>query len=146
MSHVEEIKGATMTDAAALALAAELMGGTYDPQSTSFQWFGYSVGDYPLPAGLTRQRVEAGPDAGEIRFPGCEWSVGVFRAADGRLVPVFDFWGSAGRQLQDMIGQDGRHLAKAYTAATQIQTAKQHGWRVQWQRNAAHDYQIQATR
>lgn len=105
MSHIVSIKtqllDLTAIEAAAKACGCELVRG-----QTTYQWWGRSVGDYPLPQGFKAK--DLGKCEHAIKVPGTTWEVGVVRArnADGSNAPGYTL-------LCDFFGPDGAPIAKA---------------------------------
>lgn len=73
MSHVENCTTILRNLAAARDAAAEL-GGILS-ESATYNWFGEHMGDYPLPAGMTKE--ELGKCEYKIAFPGIRYEIGV---------------------------------------------------------------------
>ena len=105
MSHVTainiEIKDLDALDAACAELRCNLKRG-----KSTYNWFGHSVGDYPLPEGFTEQMLGHCDHA--IQLPGVNYEIGVCcnPVKPGSYTLLYDFYGygSAG-------GHDG-HLLK----------------------------------
>lgn len=108
MSHVEEVK-TRVTDLGALKAACTRLGAEFVEGKKKYNWYGRSVGDYPLPAGFTAD--ELGHCDHVVRIPGVNYEVGVVRAKDGKgYTMLYDFFGSqtGGK------GHDGEMLRKRF--------------------------------
>ena len=93
MSHVLaidiEIKDLEALDAACGELKANLKRG-----QTTYNWYGHSVGDYPLPAGFTEAMLGKCDHA--IQLPGVHYEIGVVKnpVKPGTYTLLYDFYGS----------------------------------------------------
>lgn len=128
MSHVDTMKMAVL-DLDCLVEAAESIGLEKRDKRT-YQWYGSHVGDYPVPAGMTKE------DLGKCDFalgvPGSPdaYEVGVVRRRDGPGYQLlWDFW-AKGKGLQDVVGAEGNRLKQAYSLAVQEKEARRLGYRV----------------
>lgn len=90
MSHVASIEVKITNLEALKAACAELGVAWYEGQK-NYKWYGTSVGDYPLPAGMTVEML--GKCEHAIHVPGVEYEVGVVKLSDGTYTLAFDFWG-----------------------------------------------------
>lgn len=99
MSHIETASVA-ISDIQALKNACARLGVEFLDQKT-YTWYGVSVGDYPVPEGLSK--ADLGKCDYAIRVPGVSYEVGVVanKKAPGFTL-AYDFWGSdtQGRGLQ----------------------------------------------
>ena len=133
MSHVVSIV-VEYKDEGALKEALSILGLELRDKTT-YNWYGKHVGDYPIPAGFTKQ------DLGKCEFafgvPGDEqaYELGVVRRRDGKegFAFLFDFWGDEGAKLEKKIGPQGEwlnggKLKQAYTAATTERTLQAKGY------------------
>jgi hypothetical protein len=117
MSHIESVN-VTITDLAALKDACTALGVDFVEHKKTYNWFGQSVGDYPLPKGFKKE--DLGQCDHVIRVPGVNYEVGVVpaRNADGTAAKgytlLYDFWGHSGMH-------DGQKLkAKFSTGLTKL--------------------------
>jgi hypothetical protein len=117
MSHVVSI-ATRLEDLTAVELAcaelSKLTGRkmTLERNVGSYRWFGTSVGDYPLPAGFSKE--DLGKCEHRITVDGCGYDIGLARAKDGKgYVMLFDFWGP------------GNGLLDALCTAEQAQAVRQ---------------------
>jgi len=124
MSHIESVK-VTITDLAALKDACKSLGVDFVEGRTEYNWFGQSVGDYPLPTGFAKS--DLGKCDHVVRVPGVNYEVGVVpaRNPDGTRAKgytlLYDFWGRAGRhdgsKLKEKFGAGLTKLVDAYSLA-----------------------------
>lgn len=141
MSHVVkinlEIKDLDALSDACKSLGIEFerlpsMGNIHVPANLNphrYEWWGTSVGDYPLPQGMTKEQL--GTCAHRINVKGTSWQIGIFQTAPGKYTPVFDFYGSWGKPLEKAIGHNGEKLKQAYAIAAAKRAALQKGLSVQ---------------
>ena len=106
MSHVVSIS-TRLTDLAAIkATCAEISKAigkavTFKENQKTYSWYGYSAGDYPLPAGFTAK--DLGKCDHAIAVEGAGYEVGLARAKDGNgWILLFDWWGP-GNNLLDAL-------------------------------------------
>jgi hypothetical protein len=90
MSHIASID-ITITDLAALQAAARELGALWVEGKKTYNWFGQSVGDYPLPTGMTVEQL--GKCDHVIALPGVRYEIGVVKRADGNFTLAYDFYG-----------------------------------------------------
>ena len=90
MSHVASIEVKVKSLAALKAACAEF-GAVWQEGQLTYKWYGRSVGDYPLPAGMTVDQL--GKCEHAIHVPGVEYEVGVVKLASGDYTLAYDFWG-----------------------------------------------------
>jgi hypothetical protein len=135
MSHVCKIV-LDIKDLAALATAGAARGLIYDPAATTYAWWGYSVGDYPLPEGFTA--ADLGKcDAGVLRVKDAaegDFEIGVCRRKDGKpgYELLFDFFGHRAQGLLKALGdQTGKALKQEYAAAVASKMYAKNGYKVQ---------------
>ncbi len=127
-SHVVTVN-VKITDLDALRAAAEHCGLTFSKADT-YTWYGRHVGDYPLPEGFKASDLGkcdyklSRPDA-----PGA-YEIGIVQREDG-FVPIFDFYGHSGRQLQKHVGSRGEKLIDRYGLECAISAAAEQGWMVE---------------
>ncbi len=122
MSHVVSIS-TRLTDLAAIkAACAEISKAigkavTFKENQKTYAWYGYSVGDYPLPAGFTKN--DLGHCDHAIAVEGAGYEVGLARAKDGNgWILLFDWWGP-GNALLDALctAQEAKALRDKTTTA-----------------------------
>jgi len=113
MSHVTAVD-LHIKDLTALRLAAKELGLELVEQK-QFKWYGHHVGDYPLPAGFSKE--DMGKCDYALRIPGNKqaYEVGVCKRRDGKpgYTLLWDFW-QGGYGLQEAIGKDGQQLKQGY--------------------------------
>lgn len=128
MSHMTEIK-TRITDLDALEAACVELGMKLVRGKTEAKWYGRSVGDYPLPEGMTADQLGKCDHA--ITLPGCEYEIGVYAdKVKGGYRVLYDFWGP-GMKLKEKIGENGGKLVQAYGVAKATREARRKGLTVQ---------------
>ena len=130
MSHIESIE-LVLSDLEALEAGAKRFEGQLVKQST-YRWFGKSVGDYPLPKGMTKE--DLGKCDYAIKLPGVNYEVGVVKVEGGYRL-AYDFYGydrseHDGHKLKAIFGDQLSKLRQAYAAEIAKKVAKRKGWRV----------------
>lgn len=134
MSHVVTMGDFSILDLDQLAAAAQSLGMELVRDKTTYRWYGRHVGDYPLPAGFTRE--DMGKCEHVLRVKGAlgAYEVGVTRRRDGKpgWTLIYDFF-AGGHGLQAVIGdgkQDCNKLRRAYSQAVVSSTMRKQGYRV----------------
>jgi hypothetical protein len=115
MSHVVSI-ACELTDLDAIKAVCKELGLTFKENQKTYQWWGYSAGDYPLPEGFTKE--DLGHCEHAIGIPGTNWEVGLARPkGQTGLRLLFDFFGSEGRPILDALGgEKATEFLKRYAA------------------------------
>ena len=119
MSHVVSIQ-TELKDLAAVKAACLELGLTFKEGQQTYQWWGHSVGDHPLPAGFTT--ADLGHCEHALGVPGTNWEVGVTHARnpDGTrregYTLLCDFFGSRGAPIGRALG--GTFTGRECTAMT----------------------------
>lgn len=127
MSHVDIIE-CEINSLLALEKAVGRLGGTFKHNKKTFAWFGYSVGDHPIPKGFKEK--DMGKCEHAISFPNSKYEIGVCRdpANSEKHVMLADFWGSGG--ISRVVGEGGWKLKQALTmeqaAEKAIETGKRY--------------------
>ena len=123
MSHVIA-SNAVYTDLEVLEAVCEPLGLELVRDKSTFRWWGRHVGDYPVPEGFTAD--DMGKCEHVIRVKDVEGSrtasdapyeVGLVAARGENqegYVPMFDFYGGPGRQIQALVGEGCNDLTDAY--------------------------------
>lgn len=113
MSHVEKTT-CPIDDLDSLAAAVAHLGATFVRGQKTYAWWGRSVGDYPLPEGMTE--ADLGKCSHAIRIPGCEWEVGVVesKTKKGQYHLMYDFFGHRGDQIHKVLGDKLGSLQQRY--------------------------------
>lgn len=137
MSHITTM-AVKVTDIEAARLAAQEFGAVLERKST-YNWYSRSVGDYPLPAGMTVDQL--GKCDYVIRIPGVRYEVGLVKQGDGYIF-AWDFYGYDGNSEHDghkllrAFGTEGQpergvhKLAQAYSVHAVTRAAKKQGYMV----------------
>jgi hypothetical protein len=129
MSHITTIK-TEIRDLDALKSACAECGAVFVEGQTSYNWFGSSVGDYPLPEGITTDQL--GKCSHAINVPGVEYEIGVVKKPNGHYTLAYDFWGP-GQGLLQKFGESCRHLVQLYAVHKTIREARKKGYTAQRQ-------------
>lgn len=141
MSHVATVD-IEITSLDDLRAACQRLGLEFVEGQTTYEWFGESVGDYPLPAGI--EAHELGTCLHAIRIPPAKarevakrygddpYEVGVIQRRDGKpgYTLLWDFF-HGGFGLQDYVGEGCAKLKQAYAVTAATRVARQQGFRVQ---------------
>ncbi len=134
MSHIETVN-VSITDLEALKDACKAMGVEFVANKKTYNWYGRSVGDYPLPKGFTRE--ELGTCEHVIRVPGVRYEIGLAKARTETGEPVkgftmlYDFYGRStahdGEKLREKFGNGLTKLVDAYSLAALTRKARAKG-------------------
>lgn len=128
MSHVETAK-VNVVDLEALKAACAREGIEFVEGKKTYEWFGRSVGDYPLPAGFTAENL--GKCEHVIRVPGVKYEIGVAKNPTGKgYTFLYDFWGP-GQGLLKKFGQGLTKLVDAYSIEALKRQARMKGYMTQ---------------
>lgn len=121
MSHVTKMK-LEVNDLDSLAAACERIGCELVRNQTTWKWYGRWVNDYGAEDAAYKNGISV-EDYGKclhaIRVKGNPraYEIGVVASPSGKgFALVFDFYGSAGRAIQDRVGKDGKNLERWYAA------------------------------
>ncbi len=130
MSHIESVN-VVLTDLEAVKKACTRLGVEFIEGKKTYGWFGRSVGDYPLPVGMTVE--ELGKCDHVIHVPGVDYEVGLIANKDGKGYKLaYDFWGSA-RQGGGLLAKFGKGVTKlvdAYSIEALRRVAQRKGYLV----------------
>lgn len=127
MSHWTQVE-TSITDLEALESACKELGLVFAKGQTSVKWYGRSVGDYPLPPGVTADQLGKGDHA--IKLPGCEYEVAVIQdKGTGKYKLAYDFWGP-GMALKEKMGENAGKLLQMYGVHKATKAAKAKGYTV----------------
>lgn len=131
MSHVTTV-AIQIRDLNALKAAAREQGCEFIEGKTTFEWYRQHVGDYPLPAGMTKEQM--GKCDHVIHVPGVNYEIGVVKKQDGTYTLAYDFYGGHGRhdghKLLEKFGDGLKKLCQGYAIAKTTLEAKAKGWMV----------------
>lgn len=102
-------------------------------EASTYKWYGYHVGDYPMPEGFTED--DLGKCQYKLYIPGNPdaYEIGVVKNKSGSgYTLLYDFWGEQGEALVKRIGgQNGGKLKQSYGVHAATFAAKRQGFRVQ---------------
>lgn len=132
MSHVATIE-IEIKDLECLKRAAEKLGLEFKENQTTYKWFGQHVGDYPLPAGFSKEELGKCNHALSIKNPKFgdrAYEVGISQRKDGKpgYTLLWDFWQN-GYGLKELIGANGVELKKEYSAQVAEKHLRKQGFR-----------------
>lgn len=160
MSHVATIE-IQIKDLAALKQAAKDLGLEFRENQKTYRWYGYSVGDYPLPAGFTEAELGKCEHAlslgdahrtftvgsGTHNYGAPPYEVGITRRKDGKpgYVLLWDFW-NHGLGLEDVVGKNAEKLVQRYAVNVAKNKVKAQGYAVTEARKQDGTVVLQAVR
>ena len=125
MSHITSID-IIITDLTALKEAVTELGAQWVEDKRTYEWFGRSVGDYPIPEGMAVN--ELGKCDHVIRLPGCQYEIGVVRKGTGYTL-AYDFWGP-GAKLKQHFGDGLTKIKQLYAVEKAATAARAKGYLV----------------
>lgn len=140
MSHVATVE-LHITSLDDLKAACERLGLEFVAGQTEYNWYGTSVGDYPLPEGFAVEDLGKCEHAIRVRAADAEkcreqynhmpYEIGVVKRRDGKpgYSLLWDFY-CGGFGLQDFVGEGCNKLKQAYAIAAATRAARQQGFRV----------------
>jgi hypothetical protein len=128
MSHVTNID-IEINNLTALESAIQEMGGVFVRNKTNYTWYGRHVGDYPLPAGFTKEML--GKCEHAIALKGTNYEIGVVRnpSKPSGYTLLYDFWGP-GEKLRQHFGDGLTKLKQMYGVHAATAAAKKKGYLV----------------
>lgn len=117
MSHIESVN-VVITDLTALKAACTRLGVEFLENKKTYNWFGRSVGDYPIPNGFAAE--DLGKCEHAIKVPGVRYEVGVVPLKEGKgYTLLYDFYGRSathdGEKLKQKFGDGLTKLVDAYS-------------------------------
>lgn len=115
LSHVVSVD-IEINDIAAVRAACQRMGWEFKEGQQTYKWWGKSVGDYPLPDGVSAD--DLGKCDHAIGLPGAAWEIGLMKR-DGKFVPVWDYFSGGG--LENILPENGMN---GFLQAYAIEKAK----------------------
>lgn len=125
MSHIETVS-VKITDLNALKSACAVLGVEWVEGKRTYQWFGRSVGDYPVPEGFSAE--DLGNCEHVIRVPGVDYEIGVVKCPDGPgYTCLYDFWGP-GEGLLKKFGKGLTKLIDRYSVEALKAKARAKGY------------------
>jgi hypothetical protein len=127
VSHVETVT-VIINDLDALVEAVARVGCKFVPNKKTYEWWGRSVGDYPLPEGMTVDML--GKCEHVIQLPGCGYEIGVVKTGPKKYTLAYDFYGEGGKLLAHL-GPKLQRLVQMYSICKVSREAKKKGMKVQ---------------
>ena len=124
--HVASIK-LEIRSLDALKAACQRLGLEFREGQTHYAWFGYFVGDAPLPEGFTQE--DLGKCEHAIHVPGASYEIGVVHhRSDGIYSLLWDSWGQGG--LEAALGKDCNKLKQSYGISAAVLEAQRQGYSI----------------
>lgn len=136
MSHISTIS-VTLKDLAALKAAVKEFGAQFIEGQKTYAWWGKSVGDSPLPAGMTVDQLGKCDHA--IKLPGVNYEIGVVKTKDGYTL-AYDAYNygtgyngipADGGKLVAKFGDGLKKLVQSYAVNVAELKARAQGWLTQ---------------
>jgi hypothetical protein len=131
VSHIDLIE-IQITDLDALAKAAERAGCELRLGQKTYKWWGWSVGDHPVPEGFTQEDLGKCEHAIAVKGAGEEtYEVGVVKRRDGKpgYTLIYD-WFAGGNGLEQYVGHKAAKLKQAYAVEKAKAEARRNGFSV----------------
>lgn len=126
MSHIVKVN-VEIKNLQALKKAAEAIGLEFREGQQKYKWYGRSVGDYPLPEGITVDMLGKCDHALSIPGNSGAYEIGVVDQGNGSYGLLWDFW-HGGFGLQALVGDGCSKLTEEYTACAAEAECDQLGW------------------
>ena len=127
VSHVTKVD-VEIKDLDALDVVCKNRGLQLRRGQTKYAWWGRSVGDYPIPAGMAA--ADIGKCNHAIHLNSRSFEIGLVKQSDGSYRLVFDFYNQA-ELLSAVGGQKCEGLIGDYTIETARSAANAQNWPVQ---------------
>ncbi|MBI4090864.1 MAG: hypothetical protein HY422_02470 [Candidatus Komeilibacteria bacterium] len=127
ISHVTKVD-IEIRDLDAMKAACEKRGLQLRRDQKTYRWWGHSVGDYPIPAGMTA--ADLGKCSHAIHLNDASYEIGLVAQTDGSYRMVYDFYGQA-NLLAAVGGQKCDGLVGDYTIEAARNAAMAQGWMTQ---------------
>ena len=124
MSHIAKIE-LEINDTDTLKLACERLGLEFIENQTTYSWYGTSIGDTPLPEGITAS--DLGKCDHAIRVPGAQYEIGIVKR-DRKYILLWDSWHQGG--LEQKLGKNAGRLKQAYGIEKVRKEARLKGHRI----------------
>lgn len=121
MSHITTIN-IKIKDLDSLKEACEELGLVFYENKKTYKWYGRSVGDYPLPEGMTVDDLGKCDHAIGLKNNKEAYEIGLVKRGD-EYIPVWDFW-SGGFGLEKAVGKDCINLTDSYSKFAAIRSVK----------------------
>lgn len=146
MSHVAVID-VECKDLKALDKACQALGLVLLLNQRTYRWYGRSVGDYPIPAGLTAADLGRCDHAIAIPNDSRAYQIGVVKRRDGKpgYQLLWDFY-AGGYGMEAKVGKDAIKLRDRYAAEVAGAIYRKKGYRVKIQQQADDTLELVATR
>jgi hypothetical protein len=142
-SHVATIK-LEVRDLDSLEAACKTLGVELRRGQNTYRWYGLSVGDTPLPEGLTEQDLGKCDHAIALPNNSKAYEIGVLQR-DDHYVLLCDFW-SGGYGMEAAVGPQANWLCDEYSAEYATRIYQQDGFFVTRTRNEQGEIILEAER
>lgn len=134
MSHISKVY-IQIRNLAALKSAVANLGGVWVENKKTYNWWGRSMGDSPIPEGMTKEML--GKCDHVIQTPGGNYEIGVVKMPDGTYTLAYDSYNygkgpngikADGQKLIDRFGDGLKKLTQRYAATLATMAARAKGW------------------
>jgi hypothetical protein len=132
VSHVVSVD-IRVRDLDSLEAAAKVCGFELRRGQRTYKWYGRSVGDYPVPEGMTADQLGHCDHALALVDNPTAYEVGLVGQADGSYRLVFDYWGPGRALLAALGGEKADRLMAEYTITAAERRCSDLGWMTQRQ-------------
>ena len=123
MSHVSTID-VDVKDLNAVRRMCEREGWEFRENQKTYGWYGQSVGDYPIPEGVSVE--DLGKCDHAIHIPGCDYEVGLIHKQGSHYTVIADLWSGGG--LEKHVGEDCGRIKQLYALEKAKIEAKKKGY------------------
>ena len=139
MSHISSVT-LKIRDLTALKAAVKDLGLIWAEGQRTYNWYGVSVGDSPIPEGMTKEML--GKCEHAIKLAGVNYEIGVVRLPAGHYTLGFDSWNCGtgpngvpcdGGRIAQKLGDKLQKLVQSYAVNAATLAARAKGWCVQKQ-------------
>ncbi len=146
MSHVSS-SAVIIKDIAALREAVKQFPElTFVEGQKTYEWYGHWANDFGRDDAAYKRHGIDPKDYGKcshaIKVAGTTWEIGVVERKQGGYALVWDFYGSQGRPINAVVGEQGTKLATQYSRFATINSAKRNGFWVQQKKLPNGEYDL----
>lgn len=132
MSHVTAVN-MEIKDLDALQAAADELGLELVRDQKTWKWFGTWVNDYhgadaAYKNGINPKDYGKCDHALRVKGNPSAYEIGVYQQPDGSFKLAWDFYGGAGKAVQNCVGRKGEHLKQGYAKAVAVNALKKKGF------------------
>lgn len=146
MSHVAQVD-LEIRDLDALKKACKALELEFVENSTSYRWYGHSVGDYALPKGFSASDLGKCEHEIRVKNNASAYSIGVAKRRDGKkgYTLLYDHWNN-GYGLMPKVGSECGKLLQGYSTEVAVKQLRKQGYRTKLVKNEDGTLQIRARR